>query len=177
MLDQLDHATNWTAKRVAGVTDDQLTAPTPCAEWDVRELMDHVIGDTWMFAAALGGPAADDDPAAAGADRFRAAADALQNTLREPGALDRTAQLPIGPVPGSALVGIALLDILVHGWDLAKATGQDTAVAGPLAETVLAFARQAVGPEMRAAYFAEPVPIDDEARPIDRLVAFLGRQP
>lgn len=176
MLDQLHSATDWTAKTIAGVAADQLAAPTPCTEWDVRTLLDHLIGGTWMFATAIGG-AAGDDPAAPDADRFRGAADALLTTLHEPGALERTAQLPIGQVPGSALVGIALLDVLVHGWDVAKATGQDTTVADPLAEAVLAFATQAVRPQMRGVYFAEPVHVDEGARPIDRLVGFLGRQP
>lgn len=176
MLDQLHSASDWTAKTIAGVAADQLAAPTPCTEWDVRTLLDHLIGGTWMFAAAIGGPS-DDDSTAPDADRFRGAADALLAALHEPGALDRTAQLPIGPVPGYALVGIALLDVLVHGWDVAKATGQNTAVADPLAETVLAVATQAVGPEMRGVYFADPVPIDEHARPVDRLVGYLGRRP
>lgn len=176
MLDQLHNATDWTAKTVAGVAAEQLGAPTPCTEWDVRALLDHLIGGTWMFATAIGADPGD-DPAAPDADRFRGAADALLTGLHEPGALDRTAQLPIGPVPGSALLGIALLDVLVHGWDVAKATGQDTAVADPLAATVLAVATQAVGPEMRGSYFADPVPVDEQARPIDRLVGYLGRQP
>lgn len=178
MLDQLHHATDWTAKTVAGVVPGQLAAPTPCAEWNVRALLDHLIGGTWMFAAAIGGPAGD-DPAAPDAERFRAGADALLTTLREPGALDRTAQLPIGPVPGAAMVGVAMLDVVVHGWDIARATGQDTAVPGPLAETVLGFATETVGPDMRGpdGYFAEAVTVADRASSIDRLVAFLGRQP
>jgi uncharacterized protein (TIGR03086 family) len=92
--------------------------------------------------------------------------------------VDGTVTLPIGPeVPAAAAAGIASLDCLVHGWDLAKATGQDATLDPALAEAALVISRQIVTPEIRPAAFAPAVEVGAAASPTDRLVAFLGRQP
>ena len=80
-------------------------------------------------------------------------------------------------MPGAALGGFTTLDIVVHGWDLAKATGQDVTLDPTLAEEVLGFARQAVTEQMRGARIGPEIAVDPAASPTDRLVAFLGRQP
>ena len=178
MLEQLEQACGWTAKTVAGVGSADLTGPTPCAEWDLRTLLDHLVGGVEMFATAIGG-SLPEDPSAPYLARYERASGTLLASLAEPGAMERMADLPIGAVPGSALAGIALLDIAVHGWDVAAATGQPTDLPEPVAAAALAGARQSVGPQMRGpgGFFAESVAIDDDAPAVDRLVALLGRDP
>jgi uncharacterized protein (TIGR03086 family) len=75
--------------------------------------------------------------------------------------------------------GINAVDTLVHGWDLARATGQDSTLDAALATAALEFCRPAITDEIRAGRgaFAAIVPVADDASPTDRLVGFLGRQP
>ena len=80
-------------------------------------------------------------------------------------------------MPGPALAGFTTLDILVHGWELAKATGQPAALDDTLGAHVLAFAEQAITPGFRAPRIGPAVPVVADAPLTDRLVAFLGRQP
>jgi uncharacterized protein (TIGR03086 family) len=178
-----------TAETVKGVRADQMAAPTPCMEWDVRTLLNHVLGTLWLSEAlftdaaprhpmAPGGvPGADlagDDPAAAYAEASAAALAAAGTG----DTLTRVHVTPMGDMPGPVLAGFTTLDILVHGWDLAKATGQPAALADPLAGHVLAFAHQALAEEEhRAGRIGPAVAVPADAPVTDRLAGFLGRQP
>jgi uncharacterized protein (TIGR03086 family) len=167
-------------KRVENLRTDQLDGPTPCTEWTVRALLDHIIGGYRMFATALGTtvPESAADPAA----DHRAAGDAAVRAFGAPDAMQRLLVLPLGEVPGEAALGLALTDAVVHGWDLAKATGQDTTIDESLATMLLAGLEQSVTADMRQPgggmpVFAAPVPVDAGRPAAERLVAFLGRQP
>jgi uncharacterized protein (TIGR03086 family) len=176
-----------TGQVVDGVASDQLGLPTPCTEWDVRGLLNHLLGTLSLgeallsdtaprVAVAPGGlPAVDligDDLGKA----YRAGVDRL--LLAAGGdALQRTHATPLGEMPGAVLGGFTTLDVLVHGWDLAVATGQQPAFDDRLAEQVLAFAYQAVTEQTRAPRIGPPVAVPDDAPVTDRLVAHLGRQP
>jgi uncharacterized protein (TIGR03086 family) len=178
-----------TAAIVKGVRADQMAAPTPCAEWDVRTLVNHVLGTLWLSEALFtdaaprhpmapggvpGSDLAGDDPAAAYAEASAAA-------LAAAGTGDTLTRLhvtPLGDMPGPVLAGFTTLDILVHGWDLARATGQPAALADPLAGHVLAFAHQALAEEEhRAGRIGPAVAVPGDAPVTDRLAGFLGRQP
>jgi uncharacterized protein (TIGR03086 family) len=168
-------------KRVENLRADQLDDPTPCTEWTVQALLDHIIGGYRMFAAALGAPVPEsaNDPAEA----HRAAGDAAVRAFGAPDAMQRSlVLLPVGEVPGEVALGLALTDAVVHGWDLAKATGQDTTIDESLAAMLLVGLEQSVTADMRQPaggmpVFAPPVPVDANRPAGDRLVAFLGRQP
>lgn len=176
-----------TGKIVAGVRPEQYGGSTPCTEWDVRTLTEHIVGANFMFAGAIRGQdVAHDHDAPASADILGDDAGAAYDTgtrevlaaWGEPGAMERTVQLPIGPVPAPVAQCIHLLDLVVHGWDLAKATGQDTSIDEGTAEALLATFRESLGKEeARAGVFKDQVPVPDDAPAGDRLVAFLGRQP
>src|SRR5688572_15992210 len=106
------------------VRSDQLGLPTPCAEWSVQDLIDHLVGGTRYLAAALAGT----EPAAATgvtAQDFRAGVDNCLAGLAAPGALDRKCTSPLGFewTVMDATAG-TFMDVLVHTWDLATATGQ-----------------------------------------------------
>jgi uncharacterized protein (TIGR03086 family) len=177
-----------TAENVKRVRADQFGVPTPCREWDVRALLNHIIGTLWLgeallrdrpprYAMAPGGlPAADlagDDPAAGYAEASAAAlaAAATGDTLT------RMHTTPLGDMPGPGLAGWTTLDILVHGWDLAKATGQAAELDDTVAAHVLAFAKQAITPDLRAPRLGPAVPVPAGSPLTSRLVAFLGRRP
>jgi len=188
LYEAFGHAITSTAAIVKTVRPDQAGAPTPCTEWDVRALLSHVIGTLWLadalftgqaprYPMAPGGlPAADpggDDPVAAYAEASAAALAAAGAG----DALTRVHATPLGDMPGPVLAGFTTLDITVHGWDLARATGQPADLDGRLAAHVLGFAEQAVTPDTRAPRIGPAVPVPDDAPVTQRLVAFLGRQP
>lgn len=181
----LDETIASTGKVVAGVRPSQLDDPTPCTQWDVRSLLNHVIGVAGAFShVGEGTPINPPDPSVPTfeGDGYAAAYDAatarLLDAWRAPGALDTTIVLPIGEVPGVVAASINCVDVLVHGWDLARATGQDAGLPSHLAEPALEFSRRLVGDELRSAgAFGPEVPVAADAPAGDRLVAFLGRTP
>jgi uncharacterized protein (TIGR03086 family) len=170
-----------------GVDTGQWAAPTPCPNWSVRDLANHITAGNLLVTSLLGGaerPAPEElarrqatdflgsDPAAA----FRASADQLITAFSDPEALERPIVMPIGTVPGAAVAGLRLTETVVHGWDLAAATGQpvpfsDEAVAGALAFTSRALAD--LPPTNRA--FAAPTIAPDDATPLQQLISRLGR--
>jgi uncharacterized protein (TIGR03086 family) len=188
IFEALDRAIASTAGVVKGVGADQLAAPTPCTEWNVGALLNHMIGSLWLcadlfadraprHATAPGGlPAADlvgGDPASAYAEASAAAL----TSARVGDTLTRTHATPFGDMPGPVLAGFTALDVVVHGWDLAKATGQTIDLDAELAAHVLAFAEQAITDDNREPRIGPAVPVGADAPVTDRLVAFLGRQP
>jgi len=127
---------------VAGIGADQWTRPTPCDEWDVRQLLDHVIVGNWWAAELasgrtiaevgdrLDGDHTGPDPLAA----YDASAEAAARAFEAPGALDAPCAVSYGPVPGSVYAGHRFIDVLIHGWDLAVATGQDDVLDAALVD-------------------------------------------
>jgi len=171
---------------VEGVRPGQWDDPTPCPEWNVRHLVGHLVGGDRLFAALLRGeeppPPGDrdprttdvlgDDPAAA----QRAAARELIEELSRPGALEKIIQIPVGPVPGAAAAHMRSVEAVVHGWDLAQATGQAARFPDVVVERVLEFTRAKLAdvPPDRSP-FGPPQPAPADAAPVTRLAALLGR--
>lgn len=179
-IDELAQVLDATERLVAAVRDEQWSAPTPCTDWNVRDLLGHLVGGHVMFARLLRGDAGDarpadplgDDPLAA----YRAAAGELLAACRLPGAMERTVTVPFGSVPGAVAVHLRIVESLVHGWDLARATGQAVDYPDGLVERELEFTLGALGdiPPERSP-FAPPQPVSEDAPAIERLVACLGR--
>jgi uncharacterized protein (TIGR03086 family) len=181
----LDESITSTGKIVTGIRPDQLDDATPCADWDVRALLNHVIGVADVFSHVGEGKPInrpdpnteyfnDDDYAAA----YDAATAAMLAAWRTPGALDATIALPFGEVPGSVGASINFIDMLVHGWDLARATGQAATLASHLAEPALTLSRGIMNDQLRSAgAFGPEVTVAQDAPMGNRLVAFLGRTP
>ena len=189
-----EYAVTSTAGIIKGTSPDQAGLPTPCTEWDVQALISHVIGTLWLAEALFTGqpprypmtpgglPASGPDGKALGADDPVAAyAEAAAAALAAAGAgdaLTRVHVTPLGEMPGPVLAGFTTLDIAVHGWDLARATGQPADLDGRMAAHVLAFAEQALAtPDMRGPRIGPARPVPDSAPVTQRLAAFLGRQP
>jgi uncharacterized protein (TIGR03086 family) len=183
-VETFERAAKSTAGVLAGVDTGALGGPTPCASWDVRQLLNHVVGVPHFFAAVGEGgepPSADTDFASGDfQDSYRQACARVVQAFSAPGAMERTCRLPIGDMPGHVVLSIASTDTFVHGWDLARATGQSTDLDPELAERLLENARRSVpesyrGEDGKSAFGPEVEPPAD-AKPADRLAAFLGRR-
>jgi uncharacterized protein (TIGR03086 family) len=164
----------WTVWMVAGAAK-QLDAPTPCDDWDVQTLLNHMLETQQYFVRSARGehaspPAGEpsddligDDPAAA----YERGREQTIRTFSEDGVIERT-----GPS-----LGIAFSDTLLHGWDVAKATGQDTTMPEGLAAAAYEMVHGAFTEDQRKGVFKPEVSIGDDASPQDRLLAYTGRHP
>jgi uncharacterized protein (TIGR03086 family) len=173
LLDLYQRGSDWTASKIPAAAD-KLDDQTPCDDWTVRNLLDHVIDSQEYFAGTARGedatlpdpsppPRIGDDPVAA-FDKIR------QETLRahkEPGVLEKTG-------PG---LGIAFTDVLVHGWDLAQATGQDATIPDDLAAAAFQMIDGQMPPDKRAGAFKPEVTVADDAPAQAKLLAYTGRTP
>jgi uncharacterized protein (TIGR03086 family) len=174
-LDDLARATAATGAVIAGIGDEQWDRATPCREWTARQLLDHLVTGNLAFAAAFTGGT----PGEAGGDpqtAYRLSTEALRDAMERPGAMEQTVTVPFGTVPAVVALHLRVTELLVHGWDLAQATGQAATFPDDLAEQELAFSRRALGdvPPDRSP-FAPPQPVAADAPAIDRLAACLGR--
>jgi uncharacterized protein (TIGR03086 family) len=185
VLDLLSRAGDGFALRLARVLPDQWTAPTPCAEWDVRALVNHVVGANRRYTMLLHGATAGAVDATRIVDHlgldplasFVTTAAELNAAFREPGALARTAHHPAGERTGAQLLEMRVLDVAVHTWDLARAIGHSPHLDPEVAERGLAFMSAALTPENRGESFGPEVPVPADAPVYDRLAAFAGRTP
>jgi uncharacterized protein (TIGR03086 family) len=101
----------------------------------------------------------------------------MMASFEEPGALGRMVTMPFGEMPVAGLAGFRFVDLIVHAWDLAKATEQDTDLAPDLCEAALAMSRQRMtGMDRANMPFKDEVPVPGDAPAADRLAGFLGRQ-
>jgi uncharacterized protein (TIGR03086 family) len=132
--------------RLGGVRVDDWSRPTPCSEWDVRGLVNHVVTANVTAERLLHGATRDETVAMIGVDlvgddppgAFERSIAAQAAAFREAGALDRTVHHPAFDMPGSQLLDFRIGDMLVHAWDLARATGADETLDPALVEVVLA---------------------------------------
>jgi uncharacterized protein (TIGR03086 family) len=174
------------SRLVSGVRDDQLADPTPCADTPVAGLLDHLVGLTLAFRRAAektplpGAPRASADALPADwRERLPRQLDELVAAWQVPAAWEGVAEAGGAQLPAAAMGLVALNEVLVHGWDLAVATGQPYDVDGAGAEACLRFAVDfaAGSPEARAAMYAPVVPVPDDAPVLDRLLGQTGRDP
>lgn len=172
LLALYERASQWTLEKVDGAVD-QLDARTPCEEWDVRTLLRHMLETQHYFIGAARGEEASLAPEPTeplGADPrrdFRDARDELIRTFGQPGTIEKT-----GPA-----LGIAYSDQLLHGWDLAKATGQDTTMPDGLPEVAYEMIHGRFSDDERQGVFKPEVPVPDDASAQARLLAYTGRTP
>lgn len=178
-VEQFTRALSAVGHLIAGIRDDEWSAPTPCTEWTVHDLVNHLVGVNLVFAALLSDQASPDlsgdhlgdDPVGA----YRDSGVAIQAAFEQPGVLEWTCRGPLGTASGAARLHLRIADLLAHGWDLAQATGQPAELAEDLAEQALVFARTQLSTVPRTGRFSPAQPVADDAPAIDRLVAFLGR--
>lgn len=180
------HATALAESRatVAGIVPTQWSAATPCGDWNLRELVNHVVAGNWWAAELaagrtiaevgdrLDGDVLGDDPLGA----YDASAGAAAAVFREPGAMKAPCAVSYGPVPGSVYCGHRFIDVLIHGWDIAKATGQPTRLDPALVAACLEVVRpQADLLAGSGAFGPGGVQVEPRADPQTVLLAMLGR--
>jgi uncharacterized protein (TIGR03086 family) len=156
---------------------DQLASPTPCTEWTVQQLIDHLVGGTAYLLSAAQNRAPAQPTGAALVDYRRGVSDVLK-ALEVPGAMDRTCISPLGfEWQVSQAVAGTFMDVLIHSWDLARATGQDELLDPALVEACTAMFLPDMPERGRAAGIVGPaVDAGDDASPQDRLLAAMGRR-
>jgi uncharacterized protein (TIGR03086 family) len=179
IIDDLARASALTGELVDRIGADQWTAPTPCTQWSVRDVVGHLVGMNLVFVAMFeespmperGVDRLGADPAGA----FQSSAAALRVAAGRPGVLERSQATPVGVSTGAERLRWRVVDLLAHGWDLAQATGIAVGPPDDLVERALTFAESQLPGQSRAGRFADPHPIGDDAPAIDRLAAFTGR--
>ncbi len=172
------------ADRVDRIDDQQWTAPTPCSEWDVRALVNHVCGEQLWAPHLVAGATIDqvgdrydgdvlgDDPRAT----FRQAA--ARSTDAFAGAdLDATVHLSFGDVPCAVYLEQMLADAEVHGWDLAKALDEPAELDPETASELLPGAKAQEELLRASGLFGPAVDVDDDASDAHKLLALFGRDP
>lgn len=177
-MDVFDHAMH-----KVGLTD--WDSPTPCSDWSVRDLVNHVVVEQlWVPDVLAGKTIAEvgdkfdgdqlhDDPPGA----WAAASQTARSAWLQPGAVDRTVHLSFGDADATEYGWQLTTDLAVHGWDLATALGAAAGIDDELATAILAYIEPQLSAWSGSSAFADPVPVPDDADPATRLVGLLGRQP
>jgi len=177
-----------TGRVVDNIEPSQLDNPTPCTEWTVRDILNHVTGGATMFGLCVRDGAVSDEKLGEimtgdnlGSDfkaSFHRAVDDAEESFAIPGAMDRIVKLPFGEMPAGVAVNIAIFDVATHAWDLAKATDQSTDLDPEVIGAAYQVAQNMLTDDWRnAGMFGQQVAIADDAPVADRLAALAGRTP
>jgi uncharacterized protein (TIGR03086 family) len=164
---------------IAAVKPDHLDNPSPCTEWSVRQVINHVVTGNLAFVSMMTDAARPDrsvdhlgdDPLAA----FRDTTRALREAFSAEGALQRMYPTPFGEGPGTVLVHMRVMEMTIHSWDIAKGSGQSTDLDPELAESSLASMRAALPADRSGSPFGTEQAAPAGATIADRLAAFAGR--
>lgn len=183
LIPLLDSAMDAFTARVEAV-GNRWTAPTPCSEWNVTDLVMHVVDehrwappllaghDLQTSADIVAGTSDRGDPAR----NWEAAATESRRAFGEPGVLDRTVELSRGATPVPDYLREMLLDLVIHAWDLGKAIGYDRPLSEPLVDFAYGMVQNA-GDLSGTGMFDKPVSVADDASKEHKLVALTGRDP
>ena len=183
--DVLDRAHDALRRAVAGVPPESWDVPTPCAEWNATQVLQHASGDQQGYAGVLTGrDLPTEDPFSPSGTITLAPEELLAPTLAAasrafagvaPDAEAVRVPLPQGALPAAVAVGACALDAGVHAWDIAIATGQPSTVDDALADELMSVAVQIVEPLRGFAY--GPALEGGSGRGLDGLLRYLGRDP
>ena len=166
------------------VPADRWRAQTPCTEWDARQVASHIIGENlWAgklfqgktvaeVGTTLEGDLTGDDPAGA----YRRSVEVARNAVEAPGAMEATCHLSFGDYSGADYASQLFMDILIHGWDIAKGTGLETSLDSELVARCLPIAEAFTRQFRAAGVFGEGLPVTEDANPQTKLLALVGRR-
>jgi uncharacterized protein (TIGR03086 family) len=183
--DQLTAAADEAARVVAGTSPEQFALPTPCTRWDVRGLLNHlVLWTSYSFerrarSAEVGKDlterdfAGDPDFAAA----YRAQLDRALAAWKPAQVWESEIDTGQSTVPARQVAEMILMEMVLHGWDLASATGQEFTVPDPVAQTVCAAVTEVAAMYRDYDGFGPEVAVDADATALERALAMAGRRP
>lgn len=172
-----------TQRYVAGVPDDKWSSPTPCDEWDVRDVVSHLVsGNLWLGELFKGktieevgdvfeGDVLGDDPVGA----YKRSVEVAKAAVSAPRAMDVTTHLSFGDVPGSEYASQMFLDLLIHGWDIAAGSGQDRTLDAELAKACYPVAEKMTAAARDTGVYGDDLGVTDESDLQVRLLGLLGR--
>jgi uncharacterized protein (TIGR03086 family) len=173
VLDQYAEASAWMVSKVPEAAK-KLDASTPCDEWDLRTLLNHMLETQQYFIGSARGedvsPPSPEPPALLSDDPVRDFEQTRSETLRVFG--DQDVREKTGPA-----LGISFSDTLLHGWDVAKATGQDATMPDGLAEAAYNTIHGRFTEEQRKGVFKPEIPVRPSASAQEKLLAYTGRDP
>ena len=186
LLPTMDKVLDRAGEVVDSVEPGQLTNATPCAEWNVRDVINHITGGATMFAVCVEEGSVPDDlmPKLMGGDNLgddykgalHVASDRARAAFKSERALDKMVKLPFGEMPAGVALNIAVMDVMTHALDIAKATGQ-TVDDEALLETALEIGRNLITDDFRTpGVFDAEQPAPEGASAEDKLLAFAGRK-
>jgi len=171
-------------KRVHSVSDDQWKASTPCTDWDVHTLVNHLVNENkWVMPLLEGktieevGDAFDGD--LLGADPKKAWEQAAQEAVtavEKEGAEDQTVHVSFGDISGTNYISQVLTDHVIHAWDLARGIGDDDGLDTELVDFAFGFLEPQVAAWRAAGAFGEEVKVEEGADRQTRLLAMTGRR-
>lgn len=170
---------------VAGLKPDAMSGPTPCTEYDVATLTNHMTGAVARAASIAhdvpvegGLEDSDAEPADGWVAAFESARESVLEAWSDDALLGKMYTLPWATLPGAGIVTMYAMETALHSWDLAVATGQEDLLDDSVSETLLPTAQQFLPAEHRGGDipFAAVVEIDDDFRAADRLAAYCGRR-
>lgn len=175
------------ARLAEGVTDEQLSGPTPCPDYAVRNLLGHLVGLAVAFRDAGRkdlGATTDTSPTSALPDigpgwrqELPKVLEELGDAWRDPAAWTGMTRAGGVDLPGPVVGLVAVDEIMIHGWDLARATGQPYEADPAALQAVHDFLLASVGDPTRDSIFGPVVPVPADAPLLDRAVGLSGRDP
>jgi uncharacterized protein (TIGR03086 family) len=176
-LELYEKASDWTKSKIAGAKD-QLDSKTACEEWSARDLINHLLGGKDVFVGATEGKPPTGPPTGMPPELLNEAdpVEAFENTRQAVLAAFGKEGVLENPQM-QMLAGIAFVDTLAHGWDLAKGTGQDTTMPPGLADAAIGAIGGRLTAESRGDAFKPEIQVADDASAQDKLIAYMGRQP
>jgi uncharacterized protein (TIGR03086 family) len=176
----LERADDQLRRIISRLSPAQAALPTPCRDFNLRTLVNHVVYDVQTFTAMIsGGQRGSPDVDLLGDDwlaAYTSSADRLLAAWRSRGT-GGTLTSRMGELPATWALGQHVGDLVVHAWDVAKATGNTGELDPELAEAALAWGRQNLKPEYRGQSFGPEVAVPEHAPAYDRLAGFFGRTP
>ena len=173
-----------TKRYMDGVRADQWHAPTPNTEWDVKQVANHIIGENLWAGELLRGKTIAEvgdkfdgdvgglDPAAS----YRASVSAATDAVTASGAMEAVCHLSFGDFSGADYSAQLFLDLLIHGWDVAKGTEQDTRLPSDLVEACLPIVREITAMARSFGVYGDDLPVSPDADQQTRLLALVGRR-
>jgi len=175
LFDLYERGSAWTKEKIEGAKE-ALNEQSACEKWKVRDVINHLLDGQSRFVDAAktgkfaGGPPSGMPPEVIAGDpveQFEDGRKKVTAAFKEPGAMDK----------GQFLFGIAFADSLIHGWDIAKGSGQDPTMPDDLAQSAFQMLNGQLNPEGSGEAFKPAVKVPDDARAQDKLLALTGRDP